>query len=74
MITDCETSLSFLGLHGFVANKVEILNEDTHEYETLTLVDEKNLQTSSQTEALTDKNINDINLLLYAEERFNVSN
>lgn len=39
MITDCETSLSFLGLHNFVATKVEVFNEYTQEYESLTLVD-----------------------------------
>lgn len=74
MITDCETSLSFLGLHGFVATKVEIFNENSNEYETLTLVDEENIQTSSQTETLTDGDIDEINLLLYTKERFNISN
>lgn len=39
MVTDCETSLSFLGLHNFVATKVEIFHENIQEYETLTLVD-----------------------------------
>lgn len=28
LISDCETSLSFLGLHNFVATKVEIFNEN----------------------------------------------
>ena len=27
MVTDCETSLSFLGLNNFIATKVEIFNE-----------------------------------------------
>lgn len=74
MVTDCETSLSFLGLHSFVATKIEIFNENTLEYETLTLVDEENIETSSQTEELTDEDIDEINLLLYTKERFNVSN
>ena len=38
MVTDFETSLSFLELHNFVANKTEIFNENTHEYETPTLM------------------------------------
>ena len=38
------------------------------------LVDEKNIQTSSQTEELTDEDIGEVNLLLYIKERFNVSN
>lgn len=74
MVTDCETSLSFLGLHNFVATKVEVFNENTHEYETITLVDEENIHPSSQTEVLTDQDIDEINLLLYSKERFNVSN
>lgn len=47
---------------------------NTHEYETLTLVDKENIQDSSQTETLTDEDIDQINLLLYTKERFNVSN
>ena len=52
MVSDCKTSLSFLGHHNFVATKVKIFNENTHEYETITLVHEENIQTSSQTESL----------------------
>ena len=63
MVTDFETSLSFLELHNFVANKTEIFNENTHEYETPTLVDEENIQTSSQTEELTYEDIDEINSL-----------
>lgn len=72
MVTDCETSLSFLGLHNFVAIKVEIFHENAHEYETLTLVDNNNIQYSSRAE--TDEEIDDINLPLYTKERFNISN
>lgn len=74
MVTDCETSLSFLGLHNFVGTKIEIFNENTHEYETLNLVDEEHIQTSSQTEGLTNENIDEVNLPLYIKERFDVSN
>ena len=74
MVTDCETSLSFLGLHYFVGTKIEIFNENTHEYETLNLVDEEHIQTSSQTEELTNENIDEVNLPLYIKERFDVSN
>ena len=37
-----------------------------------TLVDEENIQTSSQTEELTYEDIHEINLLLYTRERFYV--
>ena len=74
MVTDCETSLSFLGLHNFVATKVEVFNEYTQEYETLTLVDKDNIENSSRTETLTDEEIDDVNFLLYTKERFNISN
>ena len=73
-VKDCETLLSFLGLQNFVATKIEIFNENTNKYETLTLVDEENIQTSSPTEELTDEDIDEINLLLDTKERFNISN
>ncbi|KAL9970448.1 hypothetical protein ACROYT_G022824 [Oculina patagonica] len=53
---------------------VEVFNENTNEYETITLVDEENIRPSSQTEVLTDEDIDEIHLLLYSKERFNVSN
>lgn len=56
-----------------MATKLEILNENTHKYETLALVEE-NIQTSSPTEELTDEDIDEINLLLDTKERFNISN
>ena len=74
MVTVCETSLSFLGLNNFVVAKVEIFHENTQEYETLTLVDKEDIQTSSRTETLTNEEIDEINLLLYTKERFNISN
>ena len=42
--------------------------------ETLTLVDKNNIESSSRTETLTDEEIDEINLLLYTKERFNISN
>ena len=66
--------MSFLGLNNFVAAKVEIFHENTQEYETLTLVDKEDIQTSSRTETLTNEEIDEINLLLHTKERFNISN
>lgn len=74
MVTDCETSLSFLGLNNFIATKVEVFNEITHEYEMITLLDEEEVDTSCHTETLTDEEIDKINLLLYTKDRFNISN
>jgi len=48
-----------------VATKVEIFNKKTQSYETLTLVDEETIQTSSSTKTLTGENIFEINLPLY---------
>lgn len=73
MVTDCETSLSFLGLHDFIATKVEVFNENTQQYETINLFDEEDMNTSPRTETLTNEEIDEINLLLYTKERF-VSN
>ena len=74
MGTDCETSLSFLGLLNFTAIKVEVFNGETQNYETINLIDEDGMITSSRTETLTDEETDEINLLLYTKERFNVSN
>ena len=38
------------------------------------LVDEENIKDLSQTETLTDEDIDEMNLLLYTRERLNVSN
>lgn len=74
MVQDCEVSLAFLGLHNYVASKVEVFNENIQEFETINLVDEGEVNMSSDTETLTNKEIDDINLLLFTKERFNLSN
>ena len=74
MVDDCETSLAFLGLHNFVATKVEVYNENNQEYETINLVNDEEISTSSHTETLTNEELDDISLLLYTKERFNLSN
>lgn len=51
-----------------------MFNENTQQYETVNLLGEEEIHTSSHTETLTDKEIDEINLLLYTKERFNVSN
>ena len=38
------------------------------------LVDEENIKDLSQTETLTDEDMDEMNLLLYTRERLNVSN
>ncbi|KAJ7391238.1 hypothetical protein OS493_019369 [Desmophyllum pertusum] len=74
MVTDCETSLSFLALNGFVATKIEVFNHDTQEYETISLIDEEATAVSFRTETLTNEEIDEINLLLYTKEGFMISN
>lgn len=74
MVSNCETSLAFLGLNNFVATKVEVFNENNQQHETTNLIKEAEIDTSSHTETLTDKEIDHINLLFYTKERFNVSN
>jgi hypothetical protein len=75
MVSDCETSLAFLGLNNFVATKVEVFNENNQQYKTINLINENEINTSPHTsETVTDEEIDDINLLLYTKERFNVSN
>lgn len=54
MVQDCEVSLAFLGLHNYVATKVEVFNENIQEFETINLVDEGEINMSSDTETLTN--------------------
>lgn len=41
---DCHSALSFLGLYDFVATMVEIFNNDTQQYETISLIEEGEFQ------------------------------
>ena len=72
MAEDCEISLAFLGLHNYVATKVEVFNQCTGDVETITLVDDSDC--TLNTGSLTNEDIDAINLLLYTKERFNLSN
>ena len=74
MVDDCEASLAFLGLHNFIATKVEVYNENNQQYETINLINEDEIDPSSDTETITNEEIDEINLLLYTKERFNISN
>ena len=40
---DCHSALSFLGLYNFIATKVEVFNNDSQQYETISLVEEGQL-------------------------------
>ena len=72
---DCHSALSFLGLYDFVATKVEIFNNDTQQYETISLVEEGDLQLlETEPNELTDNDIDDINMWVYLKDKFNISN
>ena len=74
LVEDCQATLSFVGLYNFIATKVEVFNEDTQTYETFHLLDEESeLQLTDEQEQVTDQDIDNINLLLYIKERFNIS-
>ena len=47
MVGDCE--MAFLGLHNFVATKVEVFNENNQEYEIIDLVNDEEISKSSHT-------------------------
>ena len=58
----------------FVATKVDLLNSATNQYETFNLVDDGELDfTENDPEVLTDDNLDNINLLLYLKDKFNIS-
>ena len=71
---DCQATLSFVGLYDFIATKVEVFNEDTQSYETFNLLDDDSeLELTGEQEKLDDQDIENINLMLYIKERFNIS-
>ncbi|CAH3150161.1 unnamed protein product, partial [Pocillopora meandrina] len=60
---DCQSALSFLGLYNFIATKVEVFNNDTQQYETISLVEEGELQLlETEPRELTDNDIDNINM------------
>ena len=72
---DCHSALSFLGLYNFIATKVEVFNNDTQQYETISLVEEGELQLlETEPRELTDNDIDDINMWVYLKEKLNISN
>ena len=63
-----------MGLYNFVATKVEVLNEDTQSYEAFSPLDgDSELELTGEQEKLDDQDIENINLMLYIKERFNIS-
>ena len=71
---DSHSALSFLGLYNFIATKVEVFNNDTQQYETISLVEEGELQLLETEPKLTDNNIDDICMWVYLKDKFNISN
>ena len=72
----CTATLAFLGLHDFVATKVEVFNCDTNEYETFELLPsngELEFNKENEPKELTDGDIDDINMWLYLKDKFNLS-
>ena len=76
MVSDCEVSLGFLGLQDFIATKVEVFNQNTQQFDTINFLAENELKFNETTEeeTLNDEDIDQINMLLYTKERFNLSN
>ena len=55
---DCYSALSFLGLYDFIATEVEVFNNDTQQYETISLVEEGELKLlETEPKELTDNDI-----------------
>ena len=72
---DCHSALSFLGLYDFIATKVEVFNNDTQQYETISLVEEGELKLlETEPKELTDNDIDDIDMWVYLKDKFNISN
>ena len=76
---ECLTTLTFLGLYNLVPAKVEIYNEEQNKMEVIPLLDDdeflKNIDSLDKDSdaSLTDQQIDDITLMLYVKDRFQVS-
>ena len=65
----CRGKLWFFEQFNFKANKIEICNEEKFAIETIYLVGENNVNLPE----LTNENVDDVNMLLLVEEKFNTS-
>ena len=75
MKEDCRATLSFLGLYNFIATKVEVLNNETQEYETISLIEDGELPLlDSEPKEVTDRDLDDINMWIYIKDKFIISN
>ena len=64
MKEDCQATLSFLGLYNFIATKVEVLNNETQQCETISLIGDGDLQLlDSEPKEVTDSDLDDINCI-----------
>ena len=74
MKQDCQATLSFLGVHNFLATKVEVYNSDEGRYEMISLVEDEELPLlGSETKELSNKDLDDLNLWIYIKDKFNIS-
>ena len=71
----CHTTLSFLGLHNYIATKVEVYNEDTCQMETFNLLEEEELPfIESGEKNITGQELDNLNMWLYLRDKFNICN
>ena len=74
MKQDCQATLSFLGVHNFLATKVEVYNSDEERYEMISSVEDDKLPLlGSETKELSNKDLDDLNLWIYIKDKFNIS-
>ena len=70
--SDCVVSLDFLGMYGFQATKVDIRNSVTGKIETVQLVPNQCMYTST-TETQTTSDVDKLLMTLWAKEKYSVS-
>ena len=67
----CYSALSFIGEYDFIATKVEIFNTETHQYDTIQLIDENELPfTESNPKTSSSDDIDDINLWIFIKDKY----
>ena len=75
--TECQSALSFIGLHDLIATKVEYFDPLSQSHDCLCLIDDDEMTaciTEPPSSTMDAKKLDDVLFLLYLKEKFNISN
>ena len=71
---ECQAALSFLGLYDHIATKVEVLNVETNNYETFSLINDDELEHFDiSNQDVSESDLDNLNMWLYLKDKFQIS-